>query len=89
MSLSILNGTQDEWKNVPDHHSMTEVSKAGLQDFLFSAVINSGSWRPRGEEGDWVIDCCYREPYELLKWKMMMGNSLNVFALPSTALERA
>lgn len=55
-----------------------------MQDFLFSAVINSGTCRPRGEEGYGVIDCCYRELYELLKWKMMMGYRLNVFAINSS-----
>lgn len=75
--VSTLNCTRDGWNNVPDYHSVTEDSKAGLQDFLFRAVINSGRWRPSGEERDWLIDCCYSQPFEPLKWKMMMGHSLN------------
>lgn len=76
--VSGLNCTRDGRNHVPDHRSVTEDSRAGLQDFLFRAVINSGRWRPGGEErGDCLIDCCSSQPFQPLKWKMMIGRSLN------------
>lgn len=75
--VSAPNCTRDGWNNVLDHHSVTEDSKAGVQDFLFQAVINSGRWRPSGEERDRLIDCCFSQPLEPLRWKMMMGHSQN------------
>lgn len=74
--VSSPNCACDGWNNVPDHPSVTEDSKAGLQDLLSQAVINSGRWRPSGEETG-LVDCCCSQPFQSLKWKMMMGHSLN------------
>lgn len=71
---SSLNCTRDGWNNVPDHHRVTEDGKAGLQDFLFQEVINSGRWRPSERR---LIDCCCSQPFQPLEWKLMMGHSLN------------